>query len=109
MLNSIKNCRSCNSKNIKVVFELGNQALSGVFRSENLDDIISAPLTLVKCDQCDLVQLQHSYPLNEMYNEGYGYRSGATDYMRQHLKQIISFANKNVLFRRRGLRFRYWL
>ena len=97
MLNSIKNCRSCNSKDIRVVFDLGNQALSGVFRSENLDDIISGPLTLVKCNQCDLVQLQHSYPLNEMYNEGYGYRSGATDYMRQHLKKIIGFANKNVL------------
>ena len=97
MLDAIKNCRSCNSKNIDVVFELGSQALSGVFRSENLDGIISGPLTLVKCKQCELVQLQHSYPLDEMYNEGYGYRSGATDYMRQHLKGIISFATKNVI------------
>jgi len=96
LLTAIKNCRSCKSRNINVVFELGNQTLSGVFRKKNLDDIISGPLTLVKCSQCDLVQLQHSYPLSEMYNEGYGYRSGATDFMRQHLKQIISFANKNV-------------
>ena len=96
MLTAINNCRSCHSKSISVVFELGTQTLSGVFRSENLDDITTGPLTLVKCNECDLVQLQHSYPLNEMYNEGYGYRSGATDYMRHHLKQIIGFANKNV-------------
>ena len=97
MLTAIKNCRSCRSKNIRVVFELGNQALSGVFRSKNLDNIISGPLTLVKCDECGLVQLQHSYPLSEMYNEGYGYRSGATDYMRHHLNRIINFACDNVI------------
>ncbi len=96
MLTSIKKCRSCDSNNIRVVFKLGNQALSGVFRHKNLDDITSGPLVLVKCNQCSLVQLQHSYPLDEMYNEGYGYRSGATDFMRQHLRKIISFASKNT-------------
>lgn len=101
MINSIKNCRSCNSDNIKVVFDLGNQVSSGVFRSENLNDIMSGPLTLIKCGDCDLVQLKHSYPLDEMYNEGYGYRSGATDYMRQHLKKIIEFATKNVVLNKK--------
>jgi 2-polyprenyl-3-methyl-5-hydroxy-6-metoxy-1,4-benzoquinol methylase len=101
LINPIKNCRSCNSKNIKVVFDLGCQTLSGIFRSENIDDIMSGPLTLVKCDQCDLVQLKHSYPLNEMYNEGYGYRSGATNYMREHLKKIIEFATKNVVLNKK--------
>jgi hypothetical protein len=101
LINSIKNCRSCNSDNIKIVFDLGNQVSSGAFRSENLNDIMSGPLTLVKCGDCDLVQLKHSYPLNEMYNEGYGYRSGATDYMQQHLKKIIEFATKNVVLNKK--------
>ncbi len=92
----IKNCRSCDSTNIEVVFELGEQVLSGVFRSENLDDILSGPLTLVGCNKCQLVQLQHSYPLDEMYNEGYGYRSGVTAYMSQHLQEILNFAIDNI-------------
>jgi len=96
MTTCIKHCRSCDSKDIEVVFDLGEQMLSGVFRSENLDDIISGPLTLVRCNNCRLVQLQHSYPLDEMYNEGYGYRSGVTAYMSQHLQKILDFANEKI-------------
>ena len=92
----IQNCRSCDSTDIEVVFDLGEQTLSGVFRLENLNDILSGPLTLVMCNKCRLVQLQHSYPLDEMYNEGYGYRSGVTAYMSQHLQEILNFAFDNV-------------
>jgi hypothetical protein len=96
MTTLIKNCRSCDSTNIEVVFDLGDQSLAGVFRSQDVDEILSGPLTLVGCSDCHLVQLQHSYPLEEMYNEGYGYRSGATAYMRQHLKKNLEFAADKV-------------
>ena len=96
MTTIIKKCRSCNSSDIEVVFDLGDQVLSGVFRTDNLDDIPSGPLTLFGCNKCQLVQLQHSYPLDEMYNEGYGYRSGVTAYMSQHLQEILNFAFDNV-------------
>jgi len=100
MTTCVQNCRSCNSKDIEVVFDLGEQTLSGVFLSENLDDILSGPLVLVMCKKCRLVQLQHSYPLEEMYNEGYGYRSGITDYMSRHLQEIISFAKEKISLNR---------
>ena len=96
MTTPINNCRSCNSTEIEIVFDLDEQRFSGVFRSENLDDILSGPLTLVGCNKCRLVQLQHSYPLDEMYNEGYGYRSGVTDYMRSHLQEILDFATEKI-------------
>ena len=96
MTTIIKKCRSCNSSDIEVVFDLGDQVLSGVFRTDNLDDIPSGPLTLFGCNKCQLVQLKHSYPLDEMYNEGYGYRSGVTAYMSQHLQDILNFAFDNV-------------
>jgi 2-polyprenyl-3-methyl-5-hydroxy-6-metoxy-1,4-benzoquinol methylase len=95
-LTFINCCRSCKSKDISVVFELGEQALSGVFRFDNIDGITSGPLSLVQCNKCTLVQLQNSYSLNEMYNDGYGYRSGATEYMQRHLKEIVNFAMKNT-------------
>jgi len=88
----ITKCRSCASSSIKVVLEIGDQALSGVFRSNNVKDILSGPLTLISCNSCNLVQLANSYPLEDMYNVGYGYKSGLTLYMRQHLKDIIKFA-----------------
>ncbi len=93
---SISKCRSCNSRDIRDVFELGNQVLSGVFVSDNLDSITSGPLTLFQCNQCHLVQLRHTYSLDEMYNEGYGYRSGSTEYMNNHLNDIVDFAKNKV-------------
>ena len=96
MTTCIKSCRSCDSTEIEVVFDLGEQSLAGVFRSLNVEEILSGPLTLVECKKCHLVQLQHSYPLEEMYNEGYGYRSGATTYMRQHLRKNLEFAEDKV-------------
>ena len=95
-MESIKNCRSCNSSNIEVVFDLGEQVLTGVFRSESLVDISSSPVALVACNSCRLVQMKYSYSLNEMYNDGYGYQSGLTTYMSQHLKGILSFASDLV-------------
>jgi hypothetical protein len=95
-MKSIQHCRSCNSTNIEVVFDLGEQVLTGVFQSESLDDISSGPVALVACDECRLVQMQYSYPLDEMYNQGYGYQSGLTSFMTQHLKGVISFATNQI-------------
>ena len=88
---SIDKCRSCNSSDIKVVFDLGDQVLTGVFLAEGLDNISSGPVSLVACKNCGLVQMQYSYPLDEMYNDGYGYQSGLTSYMSEHLKGILGF------------------
>lgn len=99
MTTSIQNCRSCNSTNIEVVFDLGEQVLTGVFQSESLDDISSGPVALVACDDCRLVQMQYSYPLEEMYNDGYGYQSGLTSFMSQHLKSVLCFASDQIVLK----------
>ena len=96
----IKHCRSCDSTNIEVVFDLGEQVLTGVFQSESLEDISSGPVALVACDECRLVQMQYSYPLDEMYNDGYGYQSGLTSFMSQHLKGVLSFASDQITLKK---------
>ena len=96
MTTPIRNCRACNSENIELVFDLGEQVLTGVFQSESLDDISSGPVALVSCNECRLVQMQYSYPLEEMYNDGYGYQSGLTSYMSEHLRGILNFASDQV-------------
>ena len=85
-------CRACSSSSIKLVLELGEQSLSGVFRSDNIENILSGPLSLISCDNCKLIQLSKSYPLDDMYNVGYGYKSGLTLYMQKHLQSIIKLA-----------------
>lgn len=93
---AIKKCRACNSGDIYTVFDLGEQVLTGVFQFNSLDNISSGPVALIACKKCSLVQMKYTYPLDEMYNDGYGYQSGLTSYMSQHLKGILNFASDLV-------------
>ena len=82
-------CRNCKSTNLEKVLELGDQHLTGVFPKSKKKKITKGPLSLLFCVDCTLLQLAHSYDLNEMYGETYGYRSGLNDSMVSHLNQKI--------------------
>jgi len=86
----IKLCRSCESGSLERFLELGVQPLSGVFPKADEEDPLAGPLNLVKCLSCDLVQLEHNYPLDEMYGDNYGYRSGLNASMVSHLEAKVS-------------------
>jgi NDP-4-keto-2,6-dideoxyhexose 3-C-methyltransferase len=63
--------------------------LTGVFPKNREQQLTRGPLTLVKCagtDNCGLLQLAHSYSLDEMYGANYGYRSGLNPSMVAHLR-----------------------
>lgn len=87
-------CRICGNKNLIRVLDLGNQMLTGVFPQVKTQKITIGPLRLVKCfggeDVCGLLQLEHSYNLDEMYGENYGYRSGLNPSMVKHLQKKVN-------------------
>jgi SAM-dependent methyltransferase len=84
----IFNCRLCGSHTLAPVIDLGQQSLTGRFPKAGEGEPPSAPLTLVRCEGCGLVQLKHSVSVREMFGEGYGYRSGMNATMRNHLNAI---------------------
>ena len=94
----IDRCRICQNLALAPVLDLGEQMLTGVFPREKGAAITAGPLRLVKCmggdEVCGLLQLEHSYDLDEMYGENYGYRSGLNASMAAHLggkvKTILS-------------------
>ncbi|CAL7963076.1 conserved hypothetical protein [Gammaproteobacteria bacterium] len=96
MYKEIKKCRVCGNDNLVEVLNLGDQALTGVFPSSPEQKVTVGPLTLVKClgddakKHCGLVQLKHSYDLQELYGEGYGYRSSLNASMVEHLRNKVS-------------------
>ena len=71
MFKEIKNCRISNSNNLTTVLDLGNQNLSGIFPSSKSQIVEKSPLELVFCNDSGLLQLRHTYSLNEMYGENY--------------------------------------
>jgi hypothetical protein len=82
----ITKCRSCYSKKLFQVFSLGKQNLTGIFPISKKHKISSGNLDLVLCKNCTLLQLKHSFDINEMYGENYGYMSSLNASMIEHLK-----------------------
>ena len=98
----INKCRCCGSKNLIPIIALGSQVLTGVFPKNKNLNLTKGPWSLVRCnskDGCKLVQLQHSYNLNELYGKNYGYRSGLNKSMVTHLHENINLV-LNKYFKR---------
>ena len=51
------------------------------------NDVPVGPVVLVMCENCSLVQLKYIIDQYEMYENNYGYKSGISNTMRDHLKK----------------------
>jgi len=92
----IKYCLLCKDRRIKPVFSLGSLFVSNFVKKENIKKGIKAPLKLLYCKNCTLVQLSHIAPQELMYKRFYWYRSGVTKTMAQGLQNIYTESLKNV-------------
>ncbi|HKT21237.1 MAG TPA: class I SAM-dependent methyltransferase [Nitrososphaerales archaeon] len=81
-------CRTCGGQ-LAYLMDLGEQLV-------RWDKPEKAPLVLTKCSRCGLVQLRHTVSRDYLFKEGYPYRSGATQTMRDHLKGIVDDVMKRV-------------
>ncbi len=98
MYTEATSCRICASSDLVPILDLGSQALTGVFPRTRNEPVLSGPVELVKCSEesggCGLVQMRHSYPLDEMYGDNYGYRSGLNASMVRHLHGRVAKAKQ---------------
>lgn len=83
------NCRVCGGA-VDPVLSLGEQCVSD-FLSPGEPDGMKAPLDLVICTKCRLLQLKHTVPPDAMY-KNYWYRSGTNQAMRSALADISNKA-----------------
>ena len=91
----IKKCRLCNYKKLHRIFDFGDFYVSNFVSFKDVKKGIKAPLTLVYCKNCKLLQLEHSAPQELMYKKFYWYRSGVTQTMRNALYELyIDVKNK---------------
>jgi len=81
------NCRICNNSDLIDVIDLGEQIITSRFPLYGDFSTPSTPIVLSLCRQCSLVQLKYSTNASELYEYEYGYRSGISNTMRDHLKQ----------------------
>ncbi len=88
LYHDIKKCRICDGTDLAEVLDLGRHALSGRFSKKGEPDPLHAPLELVHCHECGLLQLRHTVVQSELYTDHYGYRSGINEAMVRHLTDI---------------------
>ena len=90
----IKFCRLCKSVDLKKIYNFGNFFVSNFVTKKEINKGIKAPLNLVHCKECDLLQLSHSAPQEIMYKKFYWYRSSVTKLMRNALKNVFKSSIK---------------
>ena len=84
----IKHCLLCKKKILKSIFSLGNLFVSNFVNKNMIKKGIRAPLNLLYCKNCSLIQLSHIAPQEIMYKRFYWYRSGVTKTMKDGLKNL---------------------
>lgn len=84
-------CRVCGGS-LNPILSLGDQYVS-TFLPPDQPDGPKAPLELVLCQKCRLLQLRHTVP-GEMMYQNYWYRSGTNQTMRDALADIAGLAAK---------------
>mgnify|MGYP001354722845 CR=1 FL=1 len=92
----IKYCLLCKNKKIKKIFSLGNLFVSNFVKKKDIKKGIKAPLKLLYCNNCSLIQLSHIAPQEIMYKRFYWYRSGVTKTMNLGLQNIFKESLKHI-------------
>ncbi len=78
-------CRLCASRKLTTVLSLGNQYVSDFVTAAGQHPM--SPLELIRCRDCGLVQLRHTFPRTSLYQH-YWYRSGISGTMREALADV---------------------
>ena len=99
----INHCLLCKNKKLTKIFSLGNLYVSNFVVKSKIKKGIKAPLKLLHCRNCELIQLSHIAPQEIMYKRFYWYRSGVTKTMREGLKDIFDDSLKFVKIKKKDL------
>jgi hypothetical protein len=91
MIQERTHCRTCGSKNLKLILDLGKTALVNDFlKPEEVDGYkVSLPLRVVLCPDCSLVQLADTVDPKILYSH-YAYVTSTSTTMDTHLNKMMT-------------------
>lgn len=95
MYDTIDRCRACGSEALDQALDLGPLALADWLARAD-DPVQRAPLELLLCRVCTLVQLRHTVDRDALYHDGYGYRSGLQEAMVAALRDVVADVMRRV-------------
>ena len=86
----LSNCQICDSKNLKLILDLGHQPLCDSLLSKEMlnSPEKTYPLRMLWCEDCSLAQLDYCVDGNEVYHPDYPYRTGVTKELVEYLQSM---------------------
>jgi hypothetical protein len=93
LVRAITACRACRDVELDPVLDLGNLAISDFLAPGQA--VERAPLALVRCAACGLVQLRHTVDRDRLYRT-YHYRSSVNETMVAALQDVVADATSRV-------------
>ncbi len=90
----VTKCRSCNATLNKTVFDIGELKINA-FTDKPNTNVGSAPLTLMHCENCDLIQLSHTVREEDLY-KNYWYLSRLNKKIVNNLESIVNDISDEV-------------
>jgi hypothetical protein len=93
---TITACRACGSERLRTVLDLGGIAVVDFPATRDAKDE-TAPLELVVCLDCSLVQLRHTVDRERVYGGNYWYRSATNESMVAALRDVVADACARVM------------
>jgi GDP-D-mannose dehydratase len=104
IVDNITKCRICDSTKLKIVMSLGDQYITSRFPEYGDFSTPKTPIDICVCSNCRLLQLYQTTNPSELYDYEYGYCSGISNTMREHLKnyqeeilKIVKINNGDVI------------
>jgi hypothetical protein len=84
----MKACRSCGSRDLEKVLDLGEQPWGNDFKKIKSElSVETYPLRLFFCQTCSMVQIDHTVPKEKMFVE-HSYMSGTTKSLKRHFEEV---------------------
>ena len=113
-LNSYKKiiqCRLCNSKNIKKIYNFGLIPLGNNLQKSSLQSINCQkyPLSLNQCFACSHFQLSVSVNPKILYAKNYTYLTGVTKTFNNHFSDYSSWIIKKCKIKKKFINSGYWI
>ena len=94
-------CRVCGNSlsDVRADLDLGLQFVNNFVDPGLAYSGIKAPIQLLTCKVCSLVQNPHTVDMNLLYRGNYWYKSGTTETMRRALRDIADAAGREVILK----------
>mgnify|MGYP001208723848 CR=1 FL=1 len=97
-------CQVCNSKKLKKIIKMGSTGLcDSLLTKKQLKKEKSYPLNLVRCTNCQLIQLDYTVNNKEVFHLKYPYKSGITKPLTNLLHSTSKYLRDNFEFSKNPL------